>query len=547
MSSVAAILAFGGALFCSFAGWGRIAAWLLRVTVAWSPRGPLSSLGLAAVLAIFAALNAAHALVPAAYALLFGIGLAGFAVGVPRWVAAARREGVPFVRRSGLVLLALVLALPAMTSSLDSPGYNRHDDAHAYMLAVKRVLDTGTIGSDPFNFRLTAAGAGATATLQAPAVALFGWRAIWVVDQGVGMLLLLAALFHFSGRRQVRWPMVVAMLVGFFGLCVRDIANVTSFYLTLALLLALSELLAERDDRSCGTGIVIGLMLAALAAMKYTPLPLALLLVAATLIRHRPWDWRERAKQATSILLACGLPLLLWYAPHFGRAAMLLPLEHGSGPDQVSAGYLIWWTFTAPDLLMTLGPWAALLVLGLLAIVALRGREERLEALALVGVVAAGCLATTWLTGGVSSTRFNRPLVLFACLVAGVLFGGHGFAYRRQRLLALLAVIGAFALCRNVDTPLIPWHDWSRAGAALSNPLPRTPPAAQLDAARRLQEAMPPGSSALVWTDRPFLLDFARDRLFVVDYPFAAGPRPGLWRCRDVICQSDALREKAVR
>jgi hypothetical protein len=48
------------------------------------------------------------------------------------------------------------------------------------------------------------------------------------------------------------------------------------------------------------------------------------------------------------------------------------------------------------------------------------------------------------------------------------------------------------------------------------------------DDERRMQQAVPPGERLLVMIERPYLLDFSRNRIELLDQPGAVSPPPGL-------------------
>jgi hypothetical protein len=58
----------------------------------------------------------------------------------------------------------------------------------------------------------------------------------------------------------------------------------------------------------------------------------------------------------------------------------------------------------------------------------------------------------------------------------------------------------------------------------------RSPPplSAQQPEVRRMQGAVPAGERILVMIDRPYLLDFARNKIALLDQPGAVSPSPGL-------------------
>jgi hypothetical protein len=45
---------------------------------------------------------------------------------------------------------------------------------------------------------------------------------------------------------------------------------------------------------------------------------------------------------------------------------------------------------------------------------------------------------------------------------------------------------------------------------------------------RQMQEAVPPGARLMVMIERPYLLNFARNRIWLLDQPGAVSPSPGI-------------------
>src|SRR5262249_11318046 len=70
----------------------------------------------------------------------------------------------------------------------------------------------------------------------------------------------------------------------------------------------------------------------------------------------------------------------------------------------------------------------------------------------------------------------------------------------------------------------LPWRDCSRVNLQ-DTPL-ATPQ--EMRAYRVLQDAVSPGAGILVRLDKPFLLDYTRNPLYVMDVPCGSSPPPGL-------------------
>jgi hypothetical protein len=62
----------------------------------------------------------------------------------------------------------------------------------------------------------------------------------------------------------------------------------------------------------------------------------------------------------------------------------------------------------------------------------------------------------------------------------------------------------------------------------MHTPRPVDPPAAEDARYARLQAAVPDGKRVLVMVDEPYRFDFARNPVFIIDYPGLVSPRPGI-------------------
>jgi hypothetical protein len=535
---------FGAALAVAIHGWGAAADALLRRGE--TRREPLArgALGLAVLLAIGGGLNWLHLLVGPVYWALFGLGFAGAATALGRQLGRRTVDWPWWAIVAGVALLLL----PVYAQAVDTDRLNPNDDFFSYLVMPLRILQTGTLEPDLFNYRAAISGPGGLAFLQAPTVGLFGINAIRLADQGVGLLVLIGALATLFRRLAVPIPAAIVTIGGAILLAEHSLVNVTSYFTTMALLVGLILVLGGTEEGLARPLFAAGL-LAAVAALKNTAVPFAGLLCICFVVR----DWRSgragRWRNPAVAAVTAGVILAVWYLPRLAAHVRLLPLAHGDGPDEVSVSYMLWWIASG-----SAWNWTYLLVFAALWVVASgRALADRPGSVAfLVGLaVLAGSLVMTYATGAVAPTRYNQPLFLLAYLVCAAFALGRMRNWRTLLPATLLVTAGFVAFRLPPPTgSSIPegafnrvagycqlgggqpsanyFRDFAAAVAQIANgqPLPFAPNQ-RAASARRMQDSMAPGTTAVVRTDQPFLLNFARNRLFIADYA-AASPAPGL-------------------
>src|ERR1700733_7695571 len=152
--------AAGIGIILSFAGWGRLVVKVLR-TGSSSGFGFDAAVGLAFSTSVGGVLNLAQVISPGVIRgfLLIGLLLAVFFFGIQQgrriWegVGAA---GAYLRQRKLLAVVAFFLASVTFIkyATVVSPGvFHPHDDYHAYFVFPTHMLQTGTLGQDPFSER----------------------------------------------------------------------------------------------------------------------------------------------------------------------------------------------------------------------------------------------------------------------------------------------------------------------------------------------------------------------------------------------------------
>jgi hypothetical protein len=548
-ASYALMFGFGLLLLASWAGWGAsIERLLLGRRVA--DRSLHAGWGLAFTIVAGGALNGARAVSPTAIHLFLIAGLALLA-----WDCHERRRrtGHAFLwrvrqlrRDPVLALAALVVAvmlLGVYAANVCSTSYNVHDDLQGYFVFPAKMMQTGAMGEDPYSERRLVS-LGGMSFLHAIVLSVADSRYFQLVDPGVPLLLGAALLLGMA--RDARAGPWAAVLVSLLLVAVpRPWANTTSVVTGLALFLTLFRTLARRVPRpGTAAAVLVALTASGLCSLKSTHIPACALLVAmAYLLRGRLS--RSRGAWLGELALAGGLTLAFlapWMLSMYeSNGTLLYPLLgrgfHGSaygtfwqpyrGLTPAAAGSRV---LTALADLRAVPAW--ILGAGLLLQGRCRAGRGALVAFFLAALASlAALVAALGLTAGYRySWAFLYPalltLLLYSC--SGARAGrGARFPIALATAPVVLAV-GVLLVARYADPTRTVWREVGSIGRAM-----RVSQAAGFKRwfARRyatMQQAVPGGAVLLTRLEYPFLLDFRRNTVFIVDYPGGSSPPPGM-------------------
>jgi len=446
------------------------------------------------------------------------------------------------------VLLAFVILLITLRfissivlSSPETPGVtlNPHDDMHSYLVSVARLLQTGTIGLDPFNARLMMNSLGAQHFLNALGIAVLPFDSIHLMDNGIGLVALCLSTAAFALRLGLRRaPAITLMLVPLAFEWI--IANISSNLTSAATLLALASCALELPPPSAAWrdrlrwALPTSLLLAATCCLKSTMIPPVCLFIAmstlfaALFTRH----WRALGDVLlTAILAACFmLPWMLWQ--HQSSGTFLYPLL-GRGNHVADSLALLDLTPAAQSQLLTNLPLPLSLLAIALIISSLRPIRRAIPP-AMIAVTLSFLAAWTIIwplllcaTGYPDLWRYILPITVPGVAIAiAFLWRSCDLipSFRPGRFTASLAML-VFLACtapqwldlyfhqlpHNLYTSLTyESRPWSTQHAALQN----------------LQQGIPAGQPIIAYLTTPALLDFNRNPIYVIDWPGEVSPPP---------------------
>ena len=462
--------------------------------------------------------------------------LAGVILCVPDVVAVMRdrrRHGKKigeWLRDPFLVMEVIILVFLILFQIWASTGrpLNPHDDCHAYAVYPVKMLQTGSLGTDPFNARRMYTSLGGQYFLQSEYLGLSDVESLFCVELGVGWLCLLALILG-CGLRRGGEPRAVLGLGILLHAATFRVVNTSSTITGAALAGALFAVVTERECLSpLRRGILIGLLAAGAASLKTSHVPIVGSIVPAGQLARTDRPLRDRMGEL-AVAGSCALLLLFsWMVETYRNCGSPMYPFFGTGRLGAAGGeyHLPGLAAGMTGLVRVVGRaignplW--LLGAALTALWAFR-RNDRAS-----GAVATGLwiayLATVmaaWVSIG--ALRFGLPMIVVATwLLAAECLVLREKDRRRWPTVVAFALVAFYAgVAATSPKGLLAsnWEYFRRPCREL---------AGQVGPTRELQRAVPSGEKMLVRLAKPYALNFRRNPIYVVDWPGIASPRPGI-------------------
>jgi hypothetical protein len=449
-----------------------------------------------------------------------------------------------------LPLCALV-AIKYVTSL--GTSFNLHDDQPCYLVQLSRMLQTGTIGADPFSVRQLMSLNGQTFLL-ALLCSVTPRAYAFLLDPGICWLLVAAqtwAICRHDNNASVRDSCLITALV----LLVEvPFINTNGYLCATVLFLTLirtADLHARVEGtRQLRTLFLLALTAAGLSALKTTYIYFTCLFLASW-FSLRLWQCRRSfaiLREIASIGIIVFALILPWMLQQYRSAGTPLYPVLGKGtapsgpgmqpfsdslPTRVKAA--IYSLSQGPNLI----PIVTLVVLLSSPVWENRTRWRVLFS-SLLSVSLGFVILAFYM--GMNPDRYTSSF-LFAGMIP---IGCWGFLNPRpsRSSVGLAVCLALFVGCRwhNLHTSLAAFSVFARAGEP--GTLYRPEDSSRVQAA---QHSIPVGKTTLVWIQYAFLLDFSRNPILNLDAIGLASPRPGMPITSDATALLSFLTKKSIR
>jgi hypothetical protein len=561
------LLAFGWGIFIllSLTGWGSALSWLLfrKAKTDWGQR---AAWGLAFSVVIGGVLNLLSSISRATILVFLGLG-------VLAWIIALlidrpspfqnRSQVIPDLPRpKALVMIGFFivgfLALIRYAASVSVVRDDQHnclvalncfstiDDLNAYLVFPKKMLQMGSIGRDPFCARRLHSSLGGESFLDTFVLSMLSIQHLHLIDRGLGVLVVIALVwgnFKESGTSP-QWCLVTLLL---FLLLSPPAINISSIYTGVALFLSLYRTLAWKAFATSyllSRSLIIALIAAAICSLKSSFIPACGVLLACSFlcfVAVQRFRTPVIAEFVTTGLMTITFMLPWMVSMYQSSGTLLYPLLGRGYHQSVYGNTLSPYSETTISrgaihiLQASTEPlFVALISLGLFWLVirpsGIQGREPILSLLlgATLGQVAMTLVSNSNSLG----SRLSFPFVLAATLVLvkeAALSTMEATGGRKKLAGSASLVVTAIALFLAGSA----WVDFRtmyadcvhNVGFALKN-MALIPDQEAMEY-QELQRSIPPGEVLLTRLGKPFLLNFKRNMVFLVDEADASPP-PGM-------------------
>jgi len=545
--------AWGFVILIAWIGWGRMLNRILfpEARTDW---GQSAAWGLALSVVVGGILNVLAYISRTTVLVYLGVGVAIWLLDLltrrtgvvnnssPR-LSALRSSKTLLMVGALVVLLALLqYAGSVSVSRYDSPSspagpvrFNQADDFQAYFVFPEKMMQLGSISPDPFCARQIESSLGGQSFLDALILSVLSVQNLHILDPGLGLLLILGLLWGNFKETGTSLGWSLALLLMFVWMAPPTV-NIASLYTGMALFLSLYRTL---DWKAFSAGhflsrtVVIGLIAAALCSLKSTFIPACGVLLTCSFVCYLVGQRFKRtvlAELASAAVLTLAFTLPWMISMYRSSRTLLYPLL-GTGYHQpfhwltISRGVqLLFKHLTDPS-------WVALATLGVFYLMSRRWEVSGREAvLSLLIGAAVGHVVITLATGEPNNSRYSFPFVFAAVLVliTGMIGWLPTVVQHKWEASGPMVAIGVTLFL--VGSTWYPSRIfYAECLQGVRRAIQRAPlvPSPDVAAYQRLQQSVPRGEVILTRLEKPFLLDFKRNTVFVVDYAVASPP-PGM-------------------
>jgi hypothetical protein len=545
----------------SLTGWGCVLNRLLfpKAQTDWGQR---TAWGLALSVVVGGVLNLLSCISRTTILVYLGLGMVAWATDCLLRRSSPSKSASQLVadahknRKAELICAALVVLLVLIqyagsisVARYDYPSspagpvrFNQADDFQAYFVFPQKMLQLGSMGRDPFSSRRLESSLGGQSFLDTFVLSVLSVQNLHIIDPGLGLLLIIGLLWGNFKERATSLAWSLALLFVFVWIDPPTV-NVASLYTGTAMFLNLYRTLdwkALPSSHFLSRTFIVALIASVICSLKSNFIPSCGVLLVCSFLCYILGQHRRRvaiAEMATTAVLIIVLTLPWMISMYQSSGTLLYPLlgrgYHQSSYKDSLCSYC-WITIsTIMQLLLRHTTDVAFVTVGALGVLYLASRRWRINGreavLSLLLGAAVGHVIVTLATGE-SYSRYSFPFLLAAILILiteAVSTPPQGERGRKLEGATLVAVAAsAFLAGAYWDASRIFYAECLRSAAdGLKHKSLVSDQ--EIQAYKTLQSSIPPGELLIEKLDKPFLLDFKRNTVLLVDWAAASLP-PGL-------------------
>lgn len=472
--------------------------------------------------------------------------------------------GVLIVCSLGILQYAGSVSTLQHIGRVSPANFNNHDDFQAYFVFPNKMLQTGSMGPDPFSARRIASSLGGQSFLHTFVLSMLSERNLHIIDPGLGLLIVIGILIGYCKERGISPRMGVFILLLFL-LIPPPTVNITALVIALALFLSLFRTIEYKELSSyhfMARAFIIALITAALMSSKSSLIPASGILF---LLSYAFYILRSRLQhKAISEFISASLMVVIFLLPwmismYQSSGTFLFPLlgkgYHGSVYGNYPLPYSELTGMQSMKILlinMSNIPFFALCLFGIYNVWLQKWRVTGWEvSLSLLISVSLGTVITALTLVGSNVYRFTFPFMFAAIFVlmtealkkTEVSINGAGQHIWVALVPALLAGMLIGSVWEDDRRMYLEYISSVKLGvrnvALISD--------REIEQYTKMQQAIPEGETVLARLEKPFLLDFKRNTILIADSPGGASLPPGMPFYKGSEALAKYLTSKSIR
>lgn len=468
------------------------------------------------------------------------------------------------------VLLLVLFLCARIALSVSYYSFHGADDEPGYLTFSAKMIQTGSLGDDPFSERRLVSSLGGKYFLDTFVLTFVNYKYLHLVDNCISYSIYIFLVYGIV--RSIRIERYLKMLILTLPILIASPTfNVTSVITSMMLLLGLFIIVARPKKTFGEIFVLVPVITAALIASKSNVIVPVFFVVAyyyflvieSNLKQISFSKLRNSIFQVIQYVLVPGLLIILFLTPwaismYHSSGTLFYPLlgrgYHGISYGTFLSHYFSFDFYSFIRLSFELyGGLSLLIPAGILGGVIFYFKvHERRTLLVLLCSALLGVLALIYATGGYSlyyySFSFMMPVVLF-CLI---MINDNVDVQQKQKIGVITVIIISFMLGFYVQKGFdvfdeikrgVSFENGFKFGLFNTNQVSKT----QLDQYKHLQDSIPENEVFLAVLEKNFILNFKRNTIYIVDSPGAASFPPGMPMFKGERALSEYLLSKNIK
>ncbi|MEG4323682.1 MULTISPECIES: hypothetical protein, partial [unclassified Microcoleus] len=444
--------------------------------------------------------------------------------------------------------------------------FNITDDYQAYFVFPHKMLQIGSLGSDPFSERRLVSALGGQLFLHTFSLSVLDERSFYLIDPGCALLVMIGLLIGYCQKKNLSTTSTLMIVFGFLSLNLVRL-NISGVLIPACLFFSLFNVLEWEHLKATNipnNAAIVGLLAAAICALKTTLIPGCILLFASSYCFYILGSQTKHKAIIEFCLAAILLAafILPWSISMYQSSGTLLYPIFGRGfHGSVYGGSVkLPNSEIPPDIAIKLRLYAILTIIYIPGVLGIRfwiiGVSKkpivREATLSILISTVAGTAIIAFSTGGSDVYRYAYPLLVVMFVVFLSIFVEYieqnNFHRNFQKIAWGSAVFVSLLVARDSHSynGFTEYNDFRNSiSRGLNNVALVTPQEREKYA--KMLDSIPARERVLTRLDKPFLLNFKKHTIWIADYPGGASLPPGMPSFKGEETLADYLVAKSIR